>query len=30
MNLMMEAGFGDVRRVDNMFFQPLIIGARKA
>jgi SAM-dependent methyltransferase len=30
MNLMMEAGFADVRRVDNRFFQPVIIGTRKA
>ena len=29
MNLMIEAGFANVRRVDNRFFQPIIIGTRK-
>jgi len=30
MDLLSEAGFGDVRRVDNRFFQPVITGTRKA
>jgi SAM-dependent methyltransferase len=30
MELMKEAGFEDVRRVDNRFFQPVIIGTREA
>jgi SAM-dependent methyltransferase len=30
MDLMRAAGFGDVRRVDNRFFQPVITGTRKA
>ena len=29
-DLMKQAGFVDVRRVDNRFFQPVIIGTRKA
>jgi hypothetical protein len=27
--LMQEAGFADVQRLDNRFFQPLIIGTRR-
>ena len=30
MDLMGKAGFGNIRRVDNRFFQPVIIGTREA
>ena len=30
MDLMREAGFGDVRRMDNRFFQPVVVGIRNA
>ena len=30
MELMSEAGFEDVRRLDDRFFQPIIMGTRKA
>lgn len=30
MDLMRDAGFEDVRRIDDRFFQPIIIGTRKA
>jgi hypothetical protein len=30
MELMTEVGFADVRRLDGRFFQPMIIGTRKA
>jgi ubiquinone/menaquinone biosynthesis C-methylase UbiE len=28
--LLQEAGFGDVRRIDGLFFQPVIVGTRRA
>ena len=30
MELMSEAGFANIRRIDDIFFQPAIIGTRKA
>jgi hypothetical protein len=30
MELMREAGFADVRRLDGVFYQPLVVGRRPA